>query len=221
MKLDTLWSDGPRFYQCASVFKIGTDSLQLARFVNAASARKAMDLGTGTGVLAILLALANEKLQLDAIDISPQAVELTSKNAQENNVTAQVFPQVADMREIKGRFPAGGYDLVIANPPYFAVNTGKRAQGDIADAREESCCSLDDITKAAAYLLRAGGNFALVHRPERLSELCVCMTAHNIQPKRLQFAFADPTKPPSLIFLEGKRGAKPGLKIEAPLLLQR
>ena len=221
MKLDTLWSDGPRFYQQESVFKIGTDSLRLARFVNATSARKAMDLGTGTGVLAILLALTNENLQVDAIDISPQAVELTAKNAAENAVAAQVFPQIADMREIRGEFPAGAYDLVIANPPYFPVNTGKRAIGDIADAREESCCSLDDIMKAAAYLLRAGGNFALVHRPERLSELCVAMTAQGIEPKRLQFALIDPTKPPSLVFLEGKRGAKSGLKIEAPLLLER
>ena len=221
MKLDTLWSDGPRFYQQESVFKIGTDSLRLARFVNARSARKAMDLGTGTGVLAILLALANENLQVDAIDISPQAVELTAKNATENAVAAQVHPQIADMREIRGKFPAGAYDLVIANPPYFPVNTGKRALGEIADAREESCCSLNDITKAAAYLLRSGGNFALVHRPGRLSELCVVMTAHGIEPKRLQLAQTDPTKAPNLVFLEGKRGAKSGLKIEAPLLLER
>lgn len=220
MKADMLWQDGPSFYQDNSVFKIGTDALLLAKFVRIQGAKKLMDLGTGTGVLSVLLALSNTQLSVSAVDISPKAVALAEKNAHLNEVSAQINAQVADICHIKDHFQANAFDFVISNPPYFAANSGAPATGDIAHAREETLCSLDDICKAAAHLLRFGGNFALVHRPERLTEIFACMTKYNIEPKRIQFAVTCLENPPSLVFIEGKYGAKPGLLFNAPFLLE-
>ena len=207
------------FHQDPSVFKIGTDSLLLAKFLNAKGANHAMDLGTGTGVLSILLAKAQKHTQVTAIDISSQAISLAKENIEANKLSQQIVPQKMDIRHLRDHFPANSFDFVMTNPPYFPQHAGKRAQGAVGDAREEALCTLSDICKGAAYLLRYGGNFALVHRPQRLAEICSTMSLHGIEPKRIAFALKDPLKPPSLVFIEGKRGAKPGLLFEAPFLL--
>ena len=181
MQLDDLWPGGPQFHQKAPVFKIGTDAVLLAHFTNTTRALRAADLGTGTGVVAILLALKAPNLSIDGIDILPEAVALTAENAVRNGVSDRVRAHLADLKHIKEALPAGAYDLVVSNPPYFTVGGGKRAKGDaIADARDEALCSLDDLCRAAGYLLRWGGRFALVHRPERLAELFVSMCQHGI-----------------------------------------
>jgi len=221
MQTDDLWPGGPRFLQREPVFKLGTDAVLLAHFTNTGRAARATDLGTGTGVLAILLALRTPALTVDCIDILPEAVALTVENAALNGLEGRIHPHLADMRTIRGTLPAGAYDLVVSNPPYFPAGGGKRALGDaIADARDESLCSLEDLCGAAAYLLRWGGRFSLVHRPERLGELFVAMHQHGISPKRLRLVALTGAHAPNLVLVEGRRGGNPGLEIEAPLLLQ-
>jgi len=221
MQIDDLWPDGPRFIQGTPVFKLGTDVVLLAHFTNTARMTRAVDLGSGTGVLGILLAMDTPTLTFDAVDILPEAVALTGENARLNGVGDRVIPHLADICAIRETLPAGAYDLVVSNPPYFPVGGGARAEGaEIADARDELRCSLDDLCAAAAYLLRWGGRFALVHRPERLAEIWGAMQKHGIEPKRLRTVSKAADLAPSLVLIEGRRGGNPGLVFEPPLCLQ-
>ncbi|MCL2827880.1 MAG: methyltransferase [Oscillospiraceae bacterium] len=221
MQLDFLWPGGPRFAQREPVFKLGTDAVLLAHFTNTARVKQAVDLGCGAGILPVLLAGRTPGLQIDCVDILPEAVALTKENADYNGLTARVRPRLGDIRQVSAMFPAGGYDLIVSNPPYFPTGSGKRASGDaLADARDEAACTLDDLCSAAAYLLRWGGRFSLVHRPERLSEIFVTMARHGIEPKRLRMVALTAKSAPNLVLVEGRRGGNPGLTIEAPLFLQ-
>ena len=221
MQMDELWPGGPRFYQREPVFKLGTDSVLLAHFSNTARTKRALDLGSGTGVLSVLLAEKEPGLLIDCVDISPEAVELTLENARLNGFEDRIFPRLADIRSLQKTCPAGAYDLAISNPPYFQTGSGKRASKACkATARDESLCTLDELCAVAAYILRWGGRFSLVHRPERLSALFCTMSHHGIEPKRLRTVALRPDHPPNLVLVEGRRGGNPGLEWEAPLFLQ-
>jgi len=221
MQLDYLWPGGPGFAQRGPVFKLGTDAVLLAHFTNTARVKRAVDLGCGGGILPVLLAERTPRVQIDCVDILPEAVTLTTENAAHNGLTDRIQAQLGDIRQIQDIFPAGAYDLAVSNPPYFPAGSGKRASGDaLADARDEAVCTLDDLCSAAAYLLRWGGRFSMVHRPERLSELFVTMTRHGIEPKRLRMVSLTAESAPNLILAEGRRGGNSGLTVEAPLILQ-
>jgi len=221
LQFDDLWPNGPRFIQRPPVFKLGTDAVLLAHFTNTSRAVRAVDLGSGTGVVAILLALRTPGLTIDCIDILPEAVMLTAENAILNGVADRISTHHADIRQIRETLPAGSYDLVVSNPPYFSAGSGFRADREgIADAREESLCTLDDICHAAGYLLRCSGRFTLVHRPERLAEIIVTMYKHGIEPKHLRMVAHTAERAPSLVLIGGRRGGNPGLTILPPLVLR-
>ncbi|MCL2843675.1 MAG: methyltransferase [Oscillospiraceae bacterium] len=217
--MDELWPGGPRFYQRAPVFKIGTDAVLLAHFAKTPREGLGIDLGSGTGVLSVLLAQKSPGLYMDCVDILPEAVALTTENAALNDLSARIRATQADLREIRTHLNAGAYDLAVANPPYFPVGSGKRAAGAVADARDETLCSLDNLISAAAYLLRWGGQFFVVHRPERLGELFATMNRYALEPKRLRTVAPTAKQAPSLVLVEGRRGGNPGLIIEPPLPL--
>lgn len=221
LQIDELWAGGPQFVQREPVFKLGTDAVLLAHFTNTARVKRAVDLGCGTGVLPVLLAERSSEVQVDCIDILPEAVALTEENANRNGLGARIRPQLGDIRQVRHILPAGAYDLVVSNPPYFPKGSGRRAKGEArADARDEALCTLHDLCSAGAYLLRWGGRFALVHRPERLRDVFFAMGDHGIEPKRLRMVAPSPEAAPNLILVEGRRGGNPGLVVEPPLLLQ-
>lgn len=217
---DELWSGGPRFMQTEESFKLSTDSVLLADFANVRRAQSCLDLGSGAGVLCVLLAAKNLNSQITGIELQPNFADLSRLNIAENGMEDRLKIITADLREYKSLVKAERFDLVVSNPPYFAENSGYSAPiGHRAQAREEKSCTLSDICAAAKWALRWGGTFALVHRPERLSEIFVAMTEAGIEPKRLQMVSYSAEKAPSLVLVEGKRGGKKGLKIEAPLIL--
>lgn len=217
---DELWRGGPRFMQTEESFKLSTDSVLLADFANVRRVQSCLDLGSGAGVLCVLLAAKNLNAQITGIEIQPNFADLSSLNIVENGMEGRVQIITADLREHKSLLKAESFDLIVSNPPYFAENSGYSAPANHrASAREEKSCTLMDICAAAKWALRWGGTFALVHRPERLSEIFVAMTEAGIEPKRLRMVSYNAEKPPSLVLIEGKRGGKKGLKIEASLIL--
>lgn len=217
---DELWRGGPRFMQTENSFKLSTDSVLLADFANINRVRNCLDLGSGAGVLCVILASKNPEVMISGIEIQSEFADLSRENISENNMDGRVKIISADLREFRKLVAAESYDLVVSNPPYFAENSGYTAPTDHrATAREEKTCTLHDICSAAKWALRWGGNFAMVHRPERLSEIFCAMTEAGIEPKRLRMVSHRADKAPSLVLIEGKRGGKKGLKIEAPLVL--
>lgn len=217
---DELWRGGPRFMQTKESFKLSTDSVLLSDFANMKQVKNCLDLGSGAGVLCVLLAVKNSNASLTGIEIQPDFAELSSRNLSENGMEGRAGIINADLREYRSLIKAESFDLVVSNPPYFAENSGYSATAlHRASAREEKSCSLSDICAAAKWALRWGGSFALVHRPERLSEVLCAMTEAGIEPKRLRMVSHSALKAPSLVLIEGKRGGGKGLKIEAPLIL--
>lgn len=215
-----LWSGGPLFAQ-SEHFKLGTDSVLLADFVNIGAYRRGIDLGCGSGILPLLLLSRSEKLQMTGLEINGAACACAQKNLERNGLTERSDIVCGDIKNCRELFKSGEFDLVVANPPYFAEGSGYSSPDDArAAAREERSCNLDDICKAAAFLCRTGGAFCLVHRAERLSEVFCKLSAAGLEPKRLRTVSHSAKSEPSLVLIEARRGGKPGLKIMPPLFLR-
>lgn len=219
-EIDELWP-GTRFLASGSAFPLGTDSLLLADFAKGSGKiRTVADLGCGGGVLTVLLLQKFPDAEAFGIEIQPAAAEQCRENLKLNHLSDRARIVTGDLRERKDLAEAGHFDLVVSNPPYFPSGSGYTAPVERrATARDERSCTLEDVCRAAAYLTRWGGSFAMVHRPERLSELCCALSAAGLEPKRLRMVTPKPGAAPSLILLEARRGGKPGLTIEPALTL--
>ena len=219
MGFDELWPGGPRFLVPDKAFRLGTDSVLLAHFAKTTGKKNIIDLCSGIGVLAVLCAHKEPAAYIDAAELSDVAAEACAENLRENGVL-KFNVTLGNIREHRELFTAGAYDLVLCNPPYFPKNSGMLSpKPERAAARAEISCTLTDVCETAAYLCKWGGSFALVHRPERLSEVFCKMTKHGIEPKRLRLVQNKFDSAPSLALIEGKRGSAPGLFIEPPLIL--
>ena len=218
-----LWPGGPLFNEDSDIFRLGIDSVLLAHFAKATGLRKnrrAADLGCGSGFLSVLLAWENSGLHIDAIDIQPNAAALALENAAVNGLADRITVIEGDLRCIRELLKPGVYDLVVSNPPYYTSGGGKRPAGTgAAIARSEEMCTLGDVCKAAGYLTRWGGSFVLVHKPERLAEVFRCLSENGLEPKRVRFVSHMSSSPPNLVLIEARRGGKPSLKFEAPIVL--
>lgn len=215
-----LWPDGPLFTQ-ADHFPLGTDSVLLADFTPVKGAKRGIDLGCGSGVIALLLLLRAEKLHMTGLELSGQSAQTARKNLAANALDGRSEIVCGDIRAARSLFRCGSFDLVVANPPYYPVGSGALPQDPArAAARGELSCTLDELCGAAAYLCRSGGRFCLVHKPERLSEAFCCMSAQGLEPKRLRLVCAEVGRGPSLVLIEARRGARPGLAIEPSLFLR-
>jgi len=217
---DELWPGGAKFKKAPGVFKLGTDSVMLAHFTASPHAKKCVDLGSGAGVLAVLLGDKMPEARFDCVEIQPESAALSEENLCANGLADRTRVFCRDLREYRQFLEAGAYDLVVSNPPYFSVGSGYTApEEDRATARDERMCSLSELCEAAAWLCRWGGVFTLVHRPERLSEAFCALTAVGLEPKRLRMVQHRADAKPNLVLIEARRGGKPGLTVEAPLLL--
>ena len=218
---ESLCEDGYRFVYDDALFPPGTDTFLLSSLPRLKDGMRVCDLGCGTGLLALLLLQRQHNLSVTGIDIQPRAVALACAAAEANGLTDRLTFRTADLRRLKDVLPAGSFDLAVCNPPYYPPRSGFVAEAEaIRTARSEVDCSLEDVCRSAAYLLRWGGSFCLVHKPERLTDLCCALREHGLEPKRLRFVCKTAGAAPSLLLLESRRGGKPGLSIEAPLILQ-
>ncbi len=219
MDAEELWPGGPRFCQ-SEHFRLSTDSVLLADFVRLRGAGRGIDLGCGSGILPLLLLERDEKLHMTGLELLPDAAETARENLVRNGLTARGEILVGDIRRSRELFPPGSFDFAVSNPPYFPEESGAvPPRAERAAARSEENCSLAELSAAAAWLLRTGGSFFLVHRPERLSELCVTLSAAGLEPKRLRPVCHRAEKAPSLLLLEARRGGRPGLRFEPTLVL--
>ena len=216
---ELLWPGGPILRQAAH-FKLGTDTVLLADFARTAGAKRGIDLGCASGAAMLLLLAKEETLHMTGLEIVPEAAELARENLAANGLTERGGIVTGDIRQHRTHFRAGSFDLLVCNPPYFPQGSGALPpDADRAAARSELLCTLPALCAATAYLLRTGGRVCFVHRPERLSELLVCMTAAGLEPKRLRLVCRDASAAPSLVLAEGRRGGRPGLTIEPSLYL--
>ena len=218
---EALCPGGYRFVYDDALFRPGTDTFLLSSLPRLTPGLRVCDLGCGTGLLGLLLLQRQPELAVTGIDIQPAAIRLAEKAAAENGLTDRLTFHTADLRDVKSLFPTGCFDLVVCNPPYYPPVSGAvAADGALRTARAEVDCTLEDVCRAAAYLLRWGGSFCLVHKPERLTDLFCTLRPAGLEPKRLRLAEARPGRAASLVLLECRRGGKPGLSVLPPLVLE-
>ena len=172
-------------------------------------------------LLALLLLCGNERLHMTGLELVPEAAALARENMEKNSLSTRAEIICGDIRRHRELFRSGEFDLVVSNPPYFPLGSGRLSPDkERAAARGETDCTLSDICAAAAFLCRTGGRVCFVHKPERLSELFCAMSARGIEPKRLRLVCHTHNSAPNLVLVEGRRGGNPGLKIESALVLR-
>ena len=187
------------------VFPLGGDTLALGDFATVRPRERVCDLGTGSGALLLLLARRAEGLTLHGVELDERGALAARENLAANGLDGAILH--GDLRNAP--FEAGAYDLVVSNPPYFPVAAGRSG----GRARSEEDCTLADVCRAAARLLRFGGRFVLCHRPERLCDLLCALREQKLEPKRLQFVAHDPAARPSAVLVEAVYGGRPGLEV--------
>lgn len=190
--------------QRPGVFPLGSDTLALGRFATVRKGWRVCDLGTGSGVLLLLLAARESQLELFGLDQDPAAAALAQDNLRHNNLEGEIWTGSWSQTP----FPPGSFDLVVSNPPYYAPGSGKDG-GPARMEREE----LDALCRAAARLLRNGGRFSLSFPTQRMVDLLEAMRRWDLEPKRLKLLSHTPTKPPYALLAEGVRQGKPGLQV--------
>lgn len=199
----------------------GTDALLLNDFATVKSKDKAIDLGTGCGIIPFLW-LRDNKAQgfRGAVEIQKNACEQFKKSKHLNNdETLNLFE--GDLKDKELVTQREYFDVVTMNPPYKAENTGiKNGDESAKIARHEIACNIDDITECAARILRFGGRLVICNRPERMLDACLSMRNHGIEPKRVRFVQKNGESAPWLVLIDGRKGGAPGLRVEKPLLMQ-
>ena len=196
-------------------FPLSTDSMLLAHFVQLHNDDHVLDLGAGCGTLGILLCAGNSRCQVTGIEINPQAHAAAEANIRRNGLQDRMVSICADLRSVS--LPMGSFPVCVSNPPYYP---GGPASKDNPQARREDTCSPAQLFAAAAHALKFGGDFFLVHKPERLAELIACGAKENLEAKRLRLVRHKEGGSISLILLQFRKGGKPGLILEEGFLRQ-
>ena len=208
------------FYWDDGLFRPSTDTFLLGGFPVLRRGERVCDLGAGTGLLGALLLTREPSLTVTGLELREDACRLARRTAQRSGWQERLLCRQGDLRRREDLPPAGGFDLVVSNPPYFPPETGRVSPQETRSvARSEVVCTLEDVCRAAGWLLRWGGRFCVVFPTERLAELLEMARRFGLEPKRLRLVQHDAVGAPGLVLLECRRGGKPGLRAEPTLLL--
>ena len=200
---------------CDGAFPLSTDSMVLAHFVRLPKQARVLDLGSGCGTLGLLLCSKDPGCHVTGVELVEKAHLEALENIRRNQLTARMESICADLRSVSERFSPGSFSCCISNPPYFSGGAASRA---LATARQEGSCTPEDLFSCSARLLKYGGDFFLVHKPERLAELIATAARYKLEAKRLCLVRHTEGAPVNLILLQLRKGAKPGLVWEEIIL---
>ena len=218
-RLDTV-NEKIRLIQKKQGLTFGTDAFLLSAFVKPAPKTHAVDLGSGTGILPLLLLTKGKIKSATAVEVQPAFAELIARNAKLNGFADRMMPLSANVKDLRPEDIGGEVGLVISNPPYMKCTSGKRNESDEKYiARHEVCGNITDFCACAARLLKHGGKFVCVWRPDRLTDLLTAMHDCKLEPKRMTFVHADTQSEPCSVLIEAKKGASPAVRVSKPLIL--
>ena len=219
-RLDDLQCKGYRIIQDPKRFCFGMDAVLLAGFADVRSGEYAIDLGTGTGVIPILLEAKTGGRHFTGLEIQPESADMAERSVALNGLGDRIDIVTGDMKEASQIFGAGSADVVTSNPPYMLGGHGLKNDDEaMTIARHEVLMQLDDLTRETARLLKQGGRCYYIHRPFRLVEIFESMRRYGIEPKRMQLVYPFADKEPSMVLIEGRKGGRPRLAVEKPLII--
>ncbi|WP_026508406.1 tRNA1(Val) (adenine(37)-N6)-methyltransferase [Butyrivibrio sp. MC2013] len=228
-RIDDLQRNGLKIIQDPGRFCFGMDAVLLSGFATDAGAptpRSAMkgarllDMGTGTGILPILLSAKTKASELVGLEIQEESAEMASRSVMLNDLAPRVKIIQGDIKEAGSLFGAASFDVVTCNPPYMTGGHGiinKDAPKTIA--RHELLCSFDDVARNAAYVLKEKGRFMLVHRPFRLAEIIVTLSRYKLEVKRMQLVYPFIDHEPNMVLIEAVKGGKARMTVQKPLVV--
>lgn len=221
-RIDDLQRSGLKIIQNKKAFCFGMDAVLLSGFAKAKPGESVLDLGTGTGIIPILLSAKTKAARLVGLEIQPESAEMAGRSVTLNALSERVQIVTGDIKEARVLFGASVFDVVTCNPPYMIADHGIQNPADEKTiARHEVLCTLEDVVSQAAAVLKPGGHFYLVHRPFRLAEIITQMCAYRLEPKRMRLVYPYADKEPVMVLLEGVRGGNPRMTVEKPLIIYR
>lgn len=221
-RVDDLHRNGFQIIQNGKLFCFGMDAVLLSGFAKVKEQGTALDLGTGTGIIPILLAAKTQGRHFTGLEISPTSADMAARSVLLNDLQERVEIVRGDIKEAGELFAPASFDTVTSNPPYMIGQHGLvNPDLEKAAARHEILCTLEDVVRAAAKLVRPGGSFFLVHRPFRLAEIICTMVKYGLEPKRMQLVYPYVDREPNMVLIEAVRGGKPRMTVEKPLIVYR
>lgn len=220
-RLDDLQLSGYEIIQNPERFCFGVDAVLLTDFVKVKPGERVLDLGTGTGVIPILLEAKTEGAHFTGLEIQEESADMARRSVAYNKLCEKVHIVTGDIKEAAEIFRTASFDVITTNPPYMLNHHGLKNIGDArAIARHEVLCTLDDILRESARILpESKGRFYMVHKPFRLVEILNKMCQYKIEPKRLQFVHPYVDKEPTMVLIEGMKGGRSRVKIEPPIIM--
>ena len=220
-RVDDLQFMDLRIIQSPDAFRFGMDAVLLADFAKPRPRSRVCDLGTGTGILPLLLYGREKSITCDAVEIQPDAAERAQRTMRLNGLEGRIKIFNRDLKEIRSFLPHASYELVICNPPYSpSAASLPSPKAALRAARQESECTLEDVAAAAAWLLRDRARFCLMLPAPRLTEAFETLKEHRLEPKRLRLVHANASRPARLALIETMLAVHPGLTIEPPLIVK-
>lgn len=221
-RLDDLQRKGYKIIQNDRLFCFGMDAVLLCAFARVRRGARVLDLGTGNGVIPILLEARTEDASFTGIEICAESADMAARSVKYNGLEGKITIIEGDIRQADRFWTADSFDVVTSNPPYMTKDHGL-INPDIfrAAARHEILCTLEDVVAQAARALKMGGCFYLVHRPFRMAEIFRALDRHHLEPKRVRLVYPFVEKEPNMILIEALKGGKPRVTVEPPLIVYR
>lgn len=219
-RIDELQRNGYRIIQNPNLFCFGMDAVLLSGFIRVKAGERVLDLGTGTGIIPILLEAKTKGAHFTGLEIQPESADMARRSVQLNHLESKIDIITGDIKDASKYFEASSFDVITVNPPYMISRHGIANEQDAkAAARHEILCTLEDVIRESAKLLPQKGRFYMVHRPFRLSEIMCVMTEYGIEPKRMKLVYPYIDHEPNMVLIEGLRGGKKRLTVEKPLII--
>ncbi|WP_333647448.1 tRNA1(Val) (adenine(37)-N6)-methyltransferase [Lacrimispora sp.] len=221
-RIDDLQRNGYQIIQKKDGFCFGMDAVLLSGFAQVKAGEKAVDLGTGTGIIPILLEAKYEGLHYTGLEIQEEMADMARRSVALNHLEEKVSIVTGDIKEASRLLGAASFDVVTSNPPYMNDSHGlKNPNLPKAIARHEVLCTLEDVVREAARLLRPGGRFYMVHRPHRLIEIITALKEQKLEPKRMKLVHPFVDREANMVLIEAVRGGKSMIKVEAPIIVYK
>ncbi len=219
-RIDELQRNGYQIIQNENGFCFGMDAVLLSGFARVKKGEQALDLGTGTGIIPILLEAKTEGEHFTGLEIQETSADMAGRSVRLNDLDQKVSIVKGDIKEATDLFGKAFFDVVTSNPPYMTGQHGL-VNPDMpkAIARHEILCTLEDVISQASALLKENGRFYMVHRPFRLAEIMVMMSRYHLEPKRMKLVYPFADKEPNMVLIEGLKGGRPRITVEKPLIV--
>lgn len=221
-RLDELHRNGYKIIQNQETFCFGMDAVLLSGFAKVKLGEKVLDMGTGTGIIPILLEAKSQGKHFTGLEIQKESADMARRSVAYNHLEDKISIVEGDIKEADRLFALASFDVITCNPPYMTGNHGLlNPNMPKAIARHELLCTFEDVARQAERLLKPGGRFYLVHRPFRLAELIITLSKYHLEPKRMKMVHPFLDKEPNMVLIEAMRGARPRITVEAPLIVYK